>query len=85
MFSLEELLFFSFFFSNLTAKIDKKQERFHEINQNLDFPQSSCTFSGIRLNISQNLPESSRKSLTTSPRSFDKIHLNLLEHSPESS
>ena len=42
MFSLEELLnncFFPLFRSNLTAKFDKKQARFEEINRNLDSPE----------------------------------------------
>ena len=54
MLSLEELLsncFFPLFCSNLTAKFDKKQARFQELNQNLDSPESSWTFPRIRLNI----------------------------------
>ena len=59
MLSLEELLsncFFPLFCSNLTAKFDKKQGRFQEINQNLDSPESSWTFLRIRLNIPWNPP-----------------------------
>ena len=44
MFSSEELLnncFFPLFCSNLTAKTDKKQGRFQEINRNLDSAESS--------------------------------------------
>ena len=43
-FNLEKLLsncFFPLFRGNLTAKFDKKQERFQEINRNLDSPESS--------------------------------------------
>ena len=50
MFSLEEFLsncFFPLFRSNLTAKFDKKQARFQEMNRNLDSPESSWTFLGI--------------------------------------
>ena len=87
MFSLEELLsncFFPLFRSNLTAKFDKKQPRFQEINWNLDSPESSWTFPGISSNTPRNLPEYSPESSGTFPRIFNNIHRNLLEHFSES-
>ena len=80
MFSLEELLsncFFPFFRSNLTVKFDKKQARFQEINRNLDSPESSWTFPGIRLNIPRNLPEHSPESVWTFPGILCDIPRNL--------
>ena len=74
-FNLEKLLsncFFPLFRGNLTAKFDKKQERFQEIP-------------GVFNNIPWNLLEHSPESLITFPGIFNNIPRNPLEQSPESS
>ena len=86
MFSLEELLsncFFPLFCSNLTTKIDKKQVRFQEINRNFGSLESSQTFSGICLNIPQNLTEHLPESLITFSGIFWNISQNLFDYFTE--
>ena len=84
MLSLGELLsnrFFPLFRSNLTAKFDKKQAIFQEINRNLDSPESSWTFPGLRLNISRKLLEPPHESSGTFLGIFNNIPQDLLQHS----
>ena len=61
------------FHHHLTAKFDKKQARFQEINRSLDYPK----FPEIRLNIPRNLLEHSPESSGTFPGIFYNILRNL--------